>query len=94
MVDDRDRAERGRATNSTFSSLALRAHCAEVGRDPDEILVSTHLRLGEDGDLGALVAQAEEDAAAGLDLGIVYLPPPHTPAVLEPVADALAPLRS
>jgi hypothetical protein len=29
-----------------------------------------------------------------LDLGIVYLPPPHTPAVLEPVATALAPLRS
>ena len=30
--------------------------------------------------------------AAGLDLGIVQLPPPHTPAVLESIAGALAPL--
>ena len=29
---------------------------------------------------------------AGLDLGIVYLQPPHTPAVLDDLAAALAPL--
>ncbi len=28
-------------------------------------------------------------AAEGLDLAIIYLPPPHTPAVLEPLAEAL-----
>ena len=72
----------------------LRAHCRDAGRDPSEITISTHLRLSEDGDVGALAAQAEEYAAAGLDLGIVYLPPPHTPAALEPVADALDHLRS
>ena len=69
-------------------------HCAAVGRDPSEITTSTHLRLPDDGDVGALVGQAEAYASAGLDLGIVYLPPPHTPAVLEPIANALAPLAS
>lgn len=29
---------------------------------------------------------------AGVDLAICYLPPPHTPAVLEPLAEALTPL--
>jgi F420-dependent oxidoreductase-like protein len=67
----------------------LRSHCADLGRDAAEIMVSTHLRLSEDGDIGGLVAQAEQYADAGLDLGIVYLPPPHTPTVLEPVASAL-----
>ena len=72
----------------------LREHCRNEGRDPDEIMISTHLRLSEDGDVGALVAQAEELAAAGLDLGIVYFPPPHTPTALEPVVSALEHLRS
>jgi F420-dependent oxidoreductase-like protein len=78
----------------TFSKKrdVLYEHCAALGRDPSEITTSTHLRLPEDGDVGALLGQAEAYASAGLDLGIVYLPPPHTPAVLEPVATALAPL--
>ena len=71
----------------------LRGHCAAIGRDPAEITTSTHLRLPEGGDVGPLVEQAEHYAAVGLDLGIVYLPPPHTPAVLEPVAAALAHLQ-
>ena len=70
----------------------LRSHCADIGRDPSEITLSTHLRLGEDGDAGAVAAQAEEYAAAGLDLGIVYLPPPHRPDVLEPLAKVLSDL--
>ena len=57
-------------------------------------MTSTHLGVPDGGDLGPLVDQAERYAAVGLDLGIVYLPPPHTPAVLEPVADgARAPRR-
>jgi F420-dependent oxidoreductase-like protein len=71
----------------------LHAHCGAIGRDPSEITTSTHLRLGEDGDTGALAATAEAFASAGLDLGIVTLSPPHTPAVLEPLAAALEPLR-
>ena len=72
----------------------LHEHCAAVGRDPSEITVSTHLRLGTDGDPAPVAEAAAAYGEAGLDLGIVYLPPPHRPDVLEPVADALAPFRS
>jgi len=71
----------------------LAEHCADVGRDPGEIITSTHLRLSQDGNVKQLADDAAAFAEAGLDLGIVYLPPPHTPAVLEPVAEALEPLR-
>jgi hypothetical protein len=69
----------------------LRAHCAELGRDPSEITVSTHLRgaPGPDG-VADVVDQATRYRDAGLDLGIVYLQPPHSPAVLEPLAEALS----
>ena len=70
----------------------LHEHCADIGRDPSEIMTSTHLRLSRSGDPASVVEQAQAFADAGLDLGIVYLPPPHTPAVLEPLAEALAPL--
>jgi F420-dependent oxidoreductase-like protein len=71
----------------------LAQHCAAIGRDPDEIMTSTHLRL-DPRNVGAIVDEAGAFAEAGLDLGIVYLPPPHTPAVLEPLAAALAPLAT
>jgi F420-dependent oxidoreductase-like protein len=67
----------------------LRRHCEEYGRDPAEITVSTHLR----GEPEELVAQATAYRDAGLDLGIVYLQPPHTPDVLAGIAEALEPLR-
>ena len=72
----------------------LDEHCAELGRDPSEIMTSTHLRLDPSGDTGSLVEAASAYAEAGLDMGIIYLPQPHTPAVLEPVASALADLTS
>jgi F420-dependent oxidoreductase-like protein len=69
----------------------LHQHCADLGRDPGEIMTSTHLRLNPAGDLGDLVQQAEAYDAVGLDLGIVYLPPEQQrPEVLESVAGALA----
>ena len=70
----------------------LHQHCADIGRDPSEITTSTHLRLGPDGDTTGVVETAKAYADAGLDLGIVYLPQPHTPKVLEPLADAIASL--
>jgi alkanesulfonate monooxygenase SsuD/methylene tetrahydromethanopterin reductase-like flavin-dependent oxidoreductase (luciferase family) len=73
----------------------LRRHCDAVGRDPAEIMTSTHLRGGAGAlDVDELFAQAKRYADAGLDLGIVYLPVPHTPAVLDDVATALTPLAS
>jgi F420-dependent oxidoreductase-like protein len=70
----------------------LHAHCADIGRDPKEITLSSHVRLGENGEFGPLLEQISELGAEGLDLAIVYLPPPHSPAVLEPLAAALATL--
>jgi alkanesulfonate monooxygenase SsuD/methylene tetrahydromethanopterin reductase-like flavin-dependent oxidoreductase (luciferase family) len=70
----------------------LAGHCAAIGRDVDEITTSVHVRLPQNGDTGPLVDEAAAYADVGVDLGIVYLPPPHTPAVLEPVAQALRPL--
>ncbi|MGW5746875.1 LLM class F420-dependent oxidoreductase [Amycolatopsis sp. NPDC003861] len=71
----------------------LHRHCADVGRDPAEITLSSHVRLEPDLDYAKVAAQVEALAEVGLDLAIVYLPPPHTPAVLEPLAKALEPLR-
>ena len=67
----------------------LYKHCADVGRNPSEIMTSTHLRLGKDGDTAPLVDQAAAFAEAGLDLGIVYIPQPHTPDKVEKAAEAL-----
>ena len=64
-------------------------HCASFGRDPGEIMTSAHLRFDPD-DPKALAGEAEAFAEAGLDLGIVYLPPPHNPGMLSTVADVVA----
>jgi F420-dependent oxidoreductase-like protein len=70
----------------------LRAHCEDLGRDPAEIETSTHLRLSPGGSIGDLVDEAAAFAEAGMDLGVVTLAPPHDPAVLSPLAEALRPL--
>ncbi|MEU0530223.1 LLM class F420-dependent oxidoreductase [Amycolatopsis tolypomycina] len=71
----------------------LHRHCADIGRDPAEITLSSHVRLDPDLDYAKVAAEAAALGEVGLDLAIVYLPPPHTPAVLEPLAKALEPLR-
>lgn len=70
----------------------LWAECERIGRDPAEITTSIHL-LADAAEPGRAADQAAAFAEAGLDLGIVYLPPPHSPAVLEAHAVALEPLR-
>ncbi len=67
----------------------LAEHCADIGRDPKEIMLSAHLRLGQDRDYTKVVKDAAELGARGLDLGIVYIAPPHDPAVLAPLAEAI-----
>jgi hypothetical protein len=56
--------------------LAVRAlkgsDCADIGRDPKEV-----------------IDEAAVLGAEGLDLAIVYLPPPYDTAVLEPLAEAI-----
>jgi F420-dependent oxidoreductase-like protein len=69
----------------------LHAHCRDLGRDPQEILLSSHVMF--DGDPSATAASAAALGDAGVQLGIVQLRPPHTPAVLEPLAKVLSELR-
>lgn len=71
----------------------LFAHCEAVGRDPKEITLSSHIRLGPNGEVGPAVESAAALGEEGLDLAIVYIRPPLSPAVLAPLAEALAPLR-
>ena len=71
----------------------LYAHCHDIGRDPTEIMLSSHVRLGPSGEIGPAIDAAAALDDLGLDLAIVILPPPHDPAVLTPLADALAQLR-
>ena len=67
-------------------------HCASAGRDPGEITCSVNVRV----DSPDAIKQAAEQAAAyrdaGADLAIVNLPVPAEPAILEPLAETLAPL--
>jgi F420-dependent oxidoreductase-like protein len=66
----------------------LYRHCADIGRDPAEILLSSHVI--HTGDPAETAASAAALGAAGVELGIVYLPPPLSPAVLEPLAAELS----
>jgi F420-dependent oxidoreductase-like protein len=71
----------------------LRAHCHDLGRDPREIMLSSHVRLGPGGELGPALDTVAALGDLGLDLAIVILPPPHDPVVLAPLTDALTQLR-
>jgi F420-dependent oxidoreductase-like protein len=66
----------------------LLGHCAEAGRNPSEILLSSHVRYT--GDAAETAVAAAELGGAGVDLAIVYLRPPLDPSVLEPLAAALS----
>ena len=74
----------------------LASHCADIGRDPHDIMLSAHVRLSSDHhnagqplDYGRAVGEAAALGKEGLDLAIVYLPTPHDPRVLEPLAEAI-----
>ncbi len=68
----------------------LHQHCADLGRDPAEILLSSHVRY--QGDAAQTAATAAELGDAGVELAIVTMQPPYSPADLEPIANALAEL--
>jgi F420-dependent oxidoreductase-like protein len=67
----------------------LHAHCSDVGRDPAQITLSSHVQFEPD-NAGATVDTIAALAEHGLDLAIVYLRPPLSPAVLTPLAEALS----
>ncbi len=62
--------------------------CKDVGRNPEEIMISTILRY--EGDLAATVQQAEEYAEVGIHMGIVTFPNSEPPAIIEDIAEALS----
>lgn len=70
----------------------LYGHCADIGRDPKEITLSSHVALGKHGEVGPAVEAAAALGEQGLDLAIFQLRPPHIPAVLTPLAEALSAL--
>jgi len=71
----------------------LHEHCAAIGRDPKEITTSTQLRFAEGQDPEAVAEQAASFRDVGCDLIVVAITPPHTASLLEPLAEALEPLR-
>jgi F420-dependent oxidoreductase-like protein len=66
----------------------LHEHCADIGRDPSEILLSSH--VFDTGDAKATAEQAAALGEVGVELGIVTLRAPLDPRVLEPLATALS----
>ncbi len=72
----------------TSKREVLAKHCADIGRDVSEIMTSTHLRY-DPANLDGLLDEAKTLGDAGLDLGVVYLPPPHSAEMLKPLAEAL-----
>jgi F420-dependent oxidoreductase-like protein len=67
----------------------LAGHCDAAGRDFAEIETSIQIRVGDIGEAADLASRARE---AGVDHVILLLAPPHDIELLEPLAEAVAPL--
>ena len=67
----------------------LLEHCANVGRDADEITRSAHVMTPADADPRALAEEAAKRFEAGLDLAIFSLRAPFDTRQIEPLANAL-----
>jgi len=72
----------------------LRGHCDAVGTNFDDILISGQVRMEDGEEPAAFAARLAELGEHGMQLAIAYLPPPHRPDVLGPLAEAFAPLAS
>lgn len=53
-------------------------------------MLSAHIRLTADRGPRGVIEDTIALGAQGLDLAIVYLPVPHDPRMLEPLAEAIA----
>ena len=70
----------------------LVSHCADLGRDVNEITCSVNVRIEPDGNTEPVVAAAAAYRDAGADLVILNLPYHAKPESLKPLAEALGPL--
>lgn len=68
----------------------LRQHCADVGRDSDEIARSIHLGLDPDSDPAALADKSAGFFDAGVDIVVWSMRGPIDASRLAPLAQALA----
>ncbi|MFN0025849.1 MAG: TIGR03560 family F420-dependent LLM class oxidoreductase [Acidimicrobiales bacterium] len=71
------------------ADATLRAHCADVGRNPAEIRRSVHVMWQVDADPARLAAEAAAYGEAGVDLVIFSMRGPYEVRLLEPLAAAL-----
>lgn len=80
------------ASPETFHAKreVLRAHCADVGRDPAEVACSVQIALPADQAPNESAEQAAALAEAGVDMVIFTMRNPYRAAMLEPLAAALA----
>jgi F420-dependent oxidoreductase-like protein len=72
----------------------LVAHCADIGKDPAEITCSVNVRLDSADDIDSAVAATAAYRDAGADMAVIGLPEGATPALLDLLADRLAPLAA
>jgi alkanesulfonate monooxygenase SsuD/methylene tetrahydromethanopterin reductase-like flavin-dependent oxidoreductase (luciferase family) len=68
----------------------LHRHCADIGRDPAEIVLSSHVWYS--GDPAETAANAAALGELGLQLAIITFRPPYMAAALEPLAAELSAL--
>ncbi|MCC6945133.1 MAG: hypothetical protein IT335_11190, partial [Thermomicrobiales bacterium] len=64
----------------------LKEHCAAVGRNPAEIVLSWQLRPDMD-NLAAAVEEIKRFQEAGASHFVIVLPPPHTEGVATRIAE-------
>jgi F420-dependent oxidoreductase-like protein len=71
----------------------LVGHCAEIGRDPEEITCMTHIRWPGTADVNQLADEAARLGEAGLDMIIWGMAPPYQASRLETLVTALERIR-
>jgi F420-dependent oxidoreductase-like protein len=68
----------------------LWTHCSDLGRDPSEITLSSHLRMGPDPDPSEVSDHAHALFDAGIDVAILAFTAQHDASTVEKLGGALA----
>jgi hypothetical protein len=80
--------------SALITAPVRRTHFHGTEPDPNEIMLSSHIRLGTDSDAGPVVDTVATPGELGLDPAAVILPLPRDRAVrLATVADSLTSSR-
>lgn len=68
----------------------LWAHCADVGRDPAEISISSHLWVDDEPDPGEVASRAARLFDEGIDIAVLSLNASHDGRTVEALAGAVS----